>query len=274
MEFSINYSRPAAALVRDGRIHVDRFKCTEWPDMIAPARELLPVYVHFPTNAGTGEVPDVDAIQRVARETDTPLLNVHLVARGQDWPGADVNGPGFAAAVADRLERDVAAITDRVGAERVIAENLIYTGPGSEYLRPAIEPHVIRTVLDRTGCGLLLDISHARIAAKYLGVDWKDYLAQLPLERMRELHVTGLAQVDGVLTDHEPLTEQDWADVEWAMERIRQGDWPEPWMVALEYGGVGGPYLRRSDSKVIEEQVPRLRDLVERAAKPPRKRGG
>jgi uncharacterized protein (UPF0276 family) len=263
MEFSINYSRPAAALVREGRIHADRFKCTEWPDMIAPARELLPVYVHFPTNAGTGETPDVEGIERVARETDTPLLNVHLVARGQDWPGADVvDAPGFAGAVTDRLVRDVAAFAQRVGRERVIVENLIYTGPGSEYLRPAVEPGVIRHVLDATDCGLLLDLSHARIAARYMGMDWKDYLSQLPLERLRELHVTGLAEVDGVLVDHEPLTEQDWADVEWAMERIRRGDWPKPWMVALEYGGVGGPYLHRSDARVIAEQVPRLRDLV------------
>ena len=262
MDFSINYSRPAAALVREGRIEVDRFKCTEWPDMIAPARELLPVYVHFPTNAGTGETPDVEAIERVAGETDTPLLNVHLVARGEDWAGGDVNSPRFADAVADRLVRDVGAFAQRVRPERVIAENLIYTGPGSEYLRAAVEPHVIRRVLEETDCGLLLDLSHARIAARYMGVDWKDYLAELPLERLRELHVTGLAEVGGVLVDHEPLTEQDWEDVEWAMERIRRGDWPEPWMVALEYGGVGGPYLHRSDAKVIEEQVPRLRELV------------
>ena len=180
------------------------------------------MYVHFPTNAGTAETPDVEAIERVARETDTPLLNVHLVARGQDWAGADVDAPEFAGAVADRLVRDVVAFAERVGPERVIAENLIYTGPGSEYLRAAVEPRVIRRVLEETGCGLLLDLSHARIAARYMGVDWKDYLSQLPLERLRELHVTGLAEVDGVLVDHEPLTEQDWADVEWAMERIRQ----------------------------------------------------
>ena len=36
-------------------------------------------------------------------------------------------------------------------------------------MRPSVEPEVITRVVEESGCGLLLDISHARIVANYLG---------------------------------------------------------------------------------------------------------
>src|SRR5207253_10695921 len=48
MEFSINYSLEAAALLAAGKINIDRLKLPDWPNMIADAKKLGPVYVHFP----------------------------------------------------------------------------------------------------------------------------------------------------------------------------------------------------------------------------------
>jgi uncharacterized protein len=139
-------------------------------------------------------------------------------------------------------------------------------GPAGEFHRACVEPAVIRRVVEQTGCGFLLDLSHARIAAHYLGVDPHDYVAQLPTERLRELHLTGVRQVKSRLADHMDLTEKDWQWAEFAMRRIRAGDWSRPWTVAFEYGGVGEPFKWRTDKAVLAEQVPRLYDLVHAAS--------
>ena len=52
MQLAINYSLQALELRNEGRIRFDRFKCADWPDMIADARRHAPVYVHFPLEAG------------------------------------------------------------------------------------------------------------------------------------------------------------------------------------------------------------------------------
>ena len=58
------------------------------------------------------------------------------------------------------------------------------------------------------------------------------------------------------------LRDEDWRWAELAMQRIRAGDWPTPWTVALEYGGIGEPYRWRTEKRVLAEQVPRLYEMV------------
>ncbi|MBI3455925.1 MAG: DUF692 family protein [Candidatus Rokubacteria bacterium] len=43
-----------------------------------------------------------------------------------------------------------------------------------------------------SGCGMLLDVSHAWLSAHYAGVPSREFVAALPLERVVELHVAGV----------------------------------------------------------------------------------
>ena len=261
MELSINYSPQAAELITEGAIRVDRLKCADWPDMIAEASKLGPVYVHFPIESGpvSPKPVDLDMIDAMRRTTRTPFVNTHLVAYRDDGQSESE--------VEASLSEQLAALCDRFGADRVIAENIPYyadeAAPKKLRYHPAcVDPAVIRRVVERAGCGFLLDISHARIAAAELGVDPKAYIEQLPVDRLRELHVTGIERVDGRLLDHMGLNEQDWAFTAWAVDHIGAGRWATPWCVAMEYGGVGEPFRWRSEKRVIAEQFPRLCDLV------------
>lgn len=114
-----------------------------------------------------------------------------------------------------------------------------------------------------------------------------DYLAHLPLNRTREIHVMGIQRADDTwaaylqrkgldvsllapyarrLMDHLPLTEEDWAFAARAFDEIRRGAWGEPWMVALEYGGVGPIWEEITDADVLRAQVSRLYGMVTAAA--------
>ncbi|MBN1201073.1 MAG: DUF692 family protein [Anaerolineae bacterium] len=267
MEFAINYSPQAADLLRRGAITLDRFKCPNWPDLLAEAREYLPVYVHFNFRAGPGEMAAADwtNVTAVRAQTNTPYVNLHLSPQSEHFPDIPLDSTDLqhVTFLTERMIADVAAAVEQVGAERVIVENVPYWAGHGPTLRPAIEPDVIRRVVDETGCGFLLDISHARISAHYTGVDPYEYLARLPCERLRELHITGIWHDEaGRWRDHQGMTEADWPFLAWVLDRIRSGEWARPWALAFEYGGIGPKFEWRSESGVIAEQVPRLVDMA------------
>jgi uncharacterized protein (UPF0276 family) len=56
------------------------------------------------------------------------------------------------------------------------------------------ETDFIRTVAERTGCGLLLDINNVFVSATNHGFSALDYLADFPLPRVGEIHLAGHAE--------------------------------------------------------------------------------
>ena len=265
MKFALNYSPQAAELLRSGDIEIDLFKCPDWPDLIAEAAQLRPVYIHFPLVAGQRNIAKVglETIAGWRSRTETYYVNTHLGARVEDLP--DVNDPDVAVA---SMLADVTPLVDCFGADAVMAENVPYPDMYSDKPQIDIEPEVIRRVIESSGCGLLLDLAHARLTAEYMGWDVHEYIEQLPVDRLRELHVTGIGpNQKGQHEDHLPMTDSDWALFEWALAKIHSGAWPTPWVVACEYGGIGPIFDWRSEAAVIAHDIPRMVDLV-RTAQP------
>jgi uncharacterized protein (UPF0276 family) len=80
------------------------------------------------------------------------------------------------------------------------------------------ETHFIQQVLDRTGCGLLLDINNVYVSCVNHGLDPLAYLRALPMDRVGEMHLAGFAEEvdaagDRLLIDHhgEPVAAAVWA---------------------------------------------------------------
>jgi uncharacterized protein (UPF0276 family) len=60
------------------------------------------------------------------------------------------------------------------------------------------EPDFIREVVDRTGCGLLLDVNNAYVSCVNHHRDAHAYIRALPLDDVAQIHLAGFAQdVDG-----------------------------------------------------------------------------
>jgi hypothetical protein len=299
MDFAVHYSVPAAALLDASAIAVDRFKCPAWPDLVTQVHARYPLSVHFPLRVGRGtgvidtetkQSPDWGTIDALLAQTGTPFVNVHLEPSAPEHPDIplDSDDPAHSEILTDALIRDVRDVVARYGAERVIAENV---PNGHDIPHIALRPTVIRRIIEETGCGFLFDLSHARRAARALGMDAETYIAGLPVERTREIHITGIQMFDehwiGLLAgagfddqfiahfagrwqDHLPFTEADWTFAAWGMAEVRRGAWGDPWMVALEYGGVGRLWETLTDEAVLRVQVPRLAHLVkERASASP-----
>ena len=89
------------------------------------------------------------------------------------------------------------------------------------------EAEFIATVVGRTGCGLLLDVSNAYVSAVNHGRDARAYLDALPLGAVEEVHLAGFtedrdAAGDRLLIDtHDaPVAEDVWRLYEHAVRRL------------------------------------------------------
>ena len=128
----------------------------------------------------------------------------------------------------------------------LILENLDYCPGGAyEYI---CEPPFIAAVLAETNAGLLLDLAHARVSAARMGMPIDEYLAQLPLDRVRQIHISGPRPRDGVLADaHEALLDEDYALLRDVLHQTR------PQALTLEYF---------RDEGALLEQIGRLRQSI------------
>lgn len=265
MKLAVNYSPQADALLDSGQIDFEVYKCPDWADMIADARQRRPVYIHFPLKAGLNKTVGIDwrQIEGWLTTTGTLYVNMHLAPRALDFEDMplDTTDPAHTERLRQAMLEDIERVVQQFGKERVILENVPWD-PDPKYAipRPAIDPDFIRGIIVESGCGLLLDIAHASIAAKFLGMDERDYITRLPLDRIREVHITGLKFTGErrLWEDHHPMTDPDWALLDWAMQHIHSGDWGQPWAVALEYGGSGPLFAWRSESRVLASDVPRM----------------
>ncbi len=176
---------------------------------------------------------------------------------------SDLADPEDADEVLETMLQDVTPMTERFGAERVILENVPFPDVYLDKPGLASDPGVVCAAVERSGCGLLLDLAHARLSAESLGIDVYAYIEQLPLNHLRELHVTGVGlDPTGFRQDHLPMTDEDWALFDWAMRQIVSGAWPAPWAVSCEYGGIGPMFEWRSDPAVIARDIPRMAAAV------------
>ena len=266
MRLAINYSPSAAKLVQAGLIDIDYFKTPDWDWLIDEARNLRPIAVHFTLEAGNSCLENVnwDAVEHIAEATATPYINLHLDSRREHFPDLPIDtiDPGDVKRLFSIMIADVMSVVERFGPERVIIENSPYRGAAGNTLRPCVEPDLITQVVDRTGCGFLLDISHAFITAENLGMSHEEYFSRLPIHQIKELHFAGIHRLEGQLIDHLSILEDDWHHLDWVLSRIQSGEWSQPWLLAFEYGGVGSVFEWRSDPQVIAEQVPRLLEIL------------
>ncbi len=270
MKFALNYSPAAARLLQAGRIELDLWKCADWDDMVATVRDLTPPrpqYVHFPFRAGQNNLAEVgfERVERFMAATQTSYVNTHVLPRF-----SDLGGVVSADAVVEATLRDVCAMVDHFGAERVIVENVPIpeSAPHTHLFSDLnADPAVMRRVVEASGTGFLLDLGHARRSATHFRMDPREYVAQLPVERLRELHITGVfTYPDGTQNDHMPMMDEDWALFDWALAQIRGGVWRTPDVVACEYGGIGAHFAWRTDPDVIAQDTPRMLAMVRAAA--------
>lgn len=171
---------------------------------------------------GSADGLDEDYTRKMAglvRRLDPPWWSEHLAytrAGGHDI-GHLTPLPGSREAV-DVVCRNVAAVRRLIDVP-LILENITYlvSMPGAEMT----EADFLAEVLERTDCGLLLDVMNLHANAVNHGYDPIDFLERIPLERVVQLHFVGGHWEDGVLVDShsEPTSPEVWTLLETVLAR-------------------------------------------------------
>lgn len=292
MQFAVNYSEPLVRLLKAGRVRIDLLKLPAWEALLAPAQALLPGYVHFALSIGNGvgEAYDFDQkkpadwyqVESFLRRTSTRHINVHLAALRSFHPDAVMRAdhPATRQRILEGALSDLEAVVRRWGSERVIVENPC---PDSQCVPVIYDPTLINEVVTHAKAGFLLDISHARLSARELGIDEDTYLRQLPLEHTDEIHITGIKRMQGEILqkllqnrpkefditdfidkdiDHQSMSEDDFDFLARVYGLIESGVCREPWIASMEHGGIGPFWELTLDEEVLAQQLPRLYNMT------------
>ena len=103
----------------------------------------------------------------------------------------------------------------------ILIENITYyaTMPGATMR----EPEFVSAVVERAGCGLLLDLNNVHVNAVNHGFDAIECLESMPLDRVRQMHVAGFSvEADGrLLDDHGDVPVPEVFELlRWVVQRI------------------------------------------------------
>ncbi len=259
MEFAVNYSIPLEDYLSTGKVAVDRIKCPDWDCLYQHALHIKPVHVHFDILVGLGRVQKLNLmrIREILELTQTAHVNCHLVTSAATDPASAQD----ALKMMQLWELEIGLLAAEFGHANIVVEHFPYM-PYHPHMVAAVNAKHISAVINQTGTKLLLDLAHARITAINLHIEVKDYILSLPVERLQELHITGIQSYCGYLVDHFALDEEDWDLLAWLLNLISQKKVAKPIIAAFEYGGVGYTFAYRSNPTVILEQVPRLYKMI------------
>ena len=180
------------------------------PDL-ASIQENIPVILHCASMSIAGFVPPtektIDAINREATRTKTPWIGEHLAfIMAEAIPEDDAQPSNLTYTVSPQLsEESVERVLQNLALLRprftvpLILENSpqYFTVPGSTMNMVDF----ISEVASRCEVDLLLDLSHFLITSMNTGVDAVKEIERLPLERVVEIHVSGLNKQSGIVWD-------------------------------------------------------------------------
>ncbi|MFM9873520.1 MAG: DUF692 family multinuclear iron-containing protein [Fimbriimonadaceae bacterium] len=266
MKLAVNYSSEAMGLRESGQLPIDYLKCALFKDWITEAKKSGPIYVHFPFGVSPHGVTNFDHpetdwpwVFEVLNETDSIYLNLHIKIRENEYLDASRD------AVLEECKKCVNELAMHVPMDRVIIENTVARAKDAPIVKTSTLGGFFTDLIKETGCGLLLDTAHLRISCLELGLDFREEVLKFPLHELNEWHICGVGLNPGgdVLFDSMPMTEEDWQATAFVVAAIREGIAREPYMVAIEYGGIGDKFDWRSDPMEIFQSCRTVKHMLD-----------
>jgi uncharacterized protein (UPF0276 family) len=109
-------------------------------------------------------------------------------------------------------------------AQDVLRRPMLFENPSSyvSFAGSMTEWEFIHAMCARTGCELLLDVNNIFVSASNHGFDPIDYLAGIPVQRVRQIHLAGHSQGSDLLIDthDQPVAEPVWSLYAEALRRV------------------------------------------------------
>ncbi len=190
-------------------------------DLLAEHFALIPHALNLSLGSAEGVDPAyVRKLAKLVRRVNPPWWSEHIAftrAGGVDI--GHLSPLPFTWEAVEVVCRNIAEVRRWID-RPLILENIAYamTAPAGEMS----EAEFLTEVLERTDCGLLLDVTNLHTNAVNHGYDPLAFLGQLPLERVVQLHFVGGHWHNGVLIDShsQPTPPKVWALMEAVLTRV------------------------------------------------------
>lgn len=120
--------------------------------------------------------------------------------------------------VLELISRRVDYIQRLIPAPFLLENNVYYVTIPNQDMS---EPEFLNALAARTGCGLLLDLHNVYTNARNHGFNTVDFISQLDLSRVVEIHIAGGEEFDDMYTDAHagPCPDEVWELLDWVMAR-------------------------------------------------------
>lgn len=257
-QLTVNYSGALVDLIQEDHISIAGIEVGPWfsPNEIKSFQQTfptLPFYFHASSIVSRIKLRKKSTLRQLAKyleSSNSPWLSLHIdllpwhIFLLSKYLGTHLTPPDTEQAMSQFIE--TLAEVQKVTNVPIILENL-HSLPRAKY-NYAASPENITALVKRTACGFLLDIAHARIAAKLQQQDIYAYIEGLPLEKLEQIHVSGIRMKNGQIHDaHESLAEDDYQLLKWVLKISK------PRVVTLEYF---------REKEALRAQILRLQELV------------
>lgn len=190
-------------------------------DTLLKVRQDYPVALHgVSMNLGSADLLDLEYMKRLKKLVDT--VNPFVVSDHLSWTG--VNGKNLHDLMPIPYnEEALSIVTKKIEqAQDILGRRILVENPSSYFefkTSEMSEPQFITALLNKTDCGLLLDINNVYVSSVNHRFDPISYLNQIPEERVGQIHLAGHSTMEGYLIDtHDaPVCEEVWNLYQWAV---------------------------------------------------------
>jgi uncharacterized protein len=158
-------------------------------------RQDYPVFVHG-VGLSIGAVGGLDAahlrrLKDVVARYEPQIVSEHLAWSTHDNAYYnDLLPVPYDRTTLDRVVSHINQVQDTLGREMVLENPSTYVAFNTSTMS---ETDFIRDISARTGCGLLLDVNNVFVSATNHNYAPEKYLADFPLDKVREIHLAGHA---------------------------------------------------------------------------------
>lgn len=176
-----------------------------------------PLILHCASLSMAGFVPPddetVESVKHWTDKTETPWLGEHLAfitaereqanapetrSAGDAYDiGYSVNPPANAASLRQVLHA-LEIYQERLGVSILLENSPVYFVPPGSTMT---QFEFLREICSRSSAQLLLDLTHFYITACTFGLDPRTEILSLPVDRVVEVHLSGVAWQDGIYWD-------------------------------------------------------------------------
>lgn len=260
MYIGCNWSKALKFLIEKDVIKIDYIKSGAWGsfnEQFSMIRSMRPILLHglgYSEDIGMKniEIIDFNFVNKLIKNCNSPHYGFHLAIKSSDmYPGMTEEN------IYEHMSKQIQILK-----RQLIVPLLLENIPDSPQDRvkfdhyPYIMPEQYSRLFIDNDVSFLLDLTHAKITAQYHGWNVHDYIRQLPLNRVVEIHTNGSGyDKDGFPADtHQAMGDEDYKLLEWVLNYVN------PSIVTLEYNGVE----KENDDTIVyslEKQLNKIQSI-------------